>query len=242
MNPFLTPSKLNAYANEFDSSVGECAIVKEAFVKKMPNGKYRVVSRKGKNLGEYDTKEKAKIRLKQIEWFKFKNKYKKASKLDKLEDTTSYSAIMRDLNKYYDENEIETFQKTYKDLFDKAIQDGDDKPEEHVLNDALQCIGAENISIKKIAAELSLGDPDAVGNYLAHIVRFLMKRISPERRQRSVDNMKKKIFYLNEYELSEKSMPAGASMGQGIVMIKHLLMGHNPTYVRQVLNSTAKYL
>jgi hypothetical protein len=237
MNPFLTPSKLNVYANEFDSFVGEPAFIKEAFVKKMPNGKWRVVSKKGKNLGEYDTKEEANNRLKQVEFFKHKN-----ASLNKLEDTTSYSAIMRDLNKYYDNKEIETFQKTYKDLFDKAIQDGDNEPEEHILSDALQCISAENISMKKIAAEVSLGDPEAVGNYLAHIVRFLMKRISPERRQHSIDNMKKKIFYLNEYEIAGKKAPASSSMGQSITLIKTLLLSHDPQYIRNTLNSIVRHL
>lgn len=49
-------------------------IFKEAVIKKQPSGKYRVQSMKGKNLGEFDSKEKAKKRLKQIEYFKYLDK------------------------------------------------------------------------------------------------------------------------------------------------------------------------
>ncbi len=39
-------------------------------IKKLSNGKYRVLSKKGKNLGTFDTKHEAHIRLAQVEAFK----------------------------------------------------------------------------------------------------------------------------------------------------------------------------
>ena len=45
-------------------------LIKEATISKLPNGKYRVLSMKGKNLGTYDSHEAAKKRLKQVEYFK----------------------------------------------------------------------------------------------------------------------------------------------------------------------------
>jgi hypothetical protein len=48
-------------------------------IKKLPNGKYRLYSKKKakdgkrKNLGTYDTKEDAKKREKQVQYFKYKN-------------------------------------------------------------------------------------------------------------------------------------------------------------------------
>ena len=50
--------------------------VEESVVKKA-GGKRRVESKKGKNMGEYDTKENAEKRLKQVEMFKHMNKNKK---------------------------------------------------------------------------------------------------------------------------------------------------------------------
>lgn len=40
-------------------------------------GKYRVVSKEGKNLGTFDTKEEAYKRLQEIEFFKHKSIFKK---------------------------------------------------------------------------------------------------------------------------------------------------------------------
>ena len=50
---------------------------KISFIRKLPNGQYRVLSEKGKNLGTYSTKDEAKKRLHLIEWFKHLDKKKK---------------------------------------------------------------------------------------------------------------------------------------------------------------------
>jgi hypothetical protein len=43
---------------------------KLAYIKKLPNGKYRVYSEKGKNMGTFSTEEEAKKRLQDIHFFK----------------------------------------------------------------------------------------------------------------------------------------------------------------------------
>lgn len=58
---------------------------KIAVIKKLPNGKYRVLSEKGKNLGTFDSEKEAKSRLKQIEYFKH-SKANKEIDLTKLEE------------------------------------------------------------------------------------------------------------------------------------------------------------
>lgn len=45
-------------------------MIKVAYIKKLPNGKYRVYSESGKNMGTFSSKSEAKNRLKQIEYFK----------------------------------------------------------------------------------------------------------------------------------------------------------------------------
>jgi hypothetical protein len=42
------------------------------YVKNIGHGKWRIFSKKGKNLGTYPTEKEAKTRLKQIEYFKHK--------------------------------------------------------------------------------------------------------------------------------------------------------------------------
>lgn len=43
-------------------------------IKKLKNKKYQVQSKSGKNLGTYETYEAAKRRLRQVEYFKHKDK------------------------------------------------------------------------------------------------------------------------------------------------------------------------
>jgi len=64
-------------------------MIKTAYIKKLPNGEYRVMSHTGKNLGTYKTKEQAKKRLSQVEMFKHL-KNKKASRLEILSNIWEY--------------------------------------------------------------------------------------------------------------------------------------------------------
>lgn len=57
-------------------------LIKSKIVKK--DNKYQVQSEKGRNLGTYDTKEEAKKRLKQIEYFKHKKSAKTNPKIKKI--------------------------------------------------------------------------------------------------------------------------------------------------------------
>lgn len=105
-------------------------MIKLSFIKKLPNGKWRVVSRKGKNLGTYDTKEEAVKRLKSIEYWK----HKKASKqidLSHLEKLT-YSSIMRELNKQ-DPKSVLDFMKIFKVIFDTLVLNKESDPAEKSL-------------------------------------------------------------------------------------------------------------
>lgn len=114
-------------------------MLKEAFIRKTLSGKWRILSEKGKTLGEYDTKEEAVSRLRQIEYFKHHPKKKKASKKDNdaidlshLKELT-YSAIMRELRQ---ENEkiAEDFATIFKQLFDELYLISCEEPEEFALS------------------------------------------------------------------------------------------------------------
>lgn len=89
---------------------------KTAFIKKLPSGKYRVCSKKGKNLGTYDSKTEAVERLKQVEFFKHKNASKQ---IDLKVDDFSYSSILRVLRKELDKDNFIKFLECYKEYYDK---------------------------------------------------------------------------------------------------------------------------
>ena len=96
--------------------------------------------------------------------------------------------------------------------------------------------------IVKNAAISELGDSRLVGKYLSDIVKFIMTRISSEKRAKSLYGLKLKIYNLNENEISNKNLPASSAIGQSITLIKHVLFQHNPQYIREVLNNIVRNL
>jgi transcription termination factor NusB len=225
-------SKIAIYAEQFNDFCND-TLIKISYIKKR-NGKWVILSEKGKVLGTYDTKELAVKRLKQIEWFKAHKK--KASKED------SYSSIMRDLRKSSDENTIKCFQEEFKKAFDQAILDGNEEPEKIALEKAKENIRDENELMEKAASAIDLGDAETAGKYLADLIRFLTKRISPERRPQALNSLKRKIYYINEYAIAGKKTPPSSSLGQSLTLLKTILLEHNPPYIRGVLNSIVKNL
>jgi hypothetical protein len=240
-----------------DNYQNQCQeILKQAKIRKLPSGKYRVLSEKGKNLGTYPSQAEAKKRLKQVEYFKYLDsidksnaddkKSKKVIDLSKLEDK-SLSALMRELNKSADKEQIEEFLKTYKKHFDEAIKNKLKNPDQiafdHAfinLNDLFEL--KLNQKLVKKAAQADLGNPINVGNYLANIVKFLLRRISVAKRIPATNRLKNKFLALNENELSQKKMPASSSLGQSITFVKTVLFNHDPKYIREVLNNLVKFL
>lgn len=226
-------------------------LLKLAFIKRLPNGKYRVMSEKGKNLGTYKSRDGAKKRLKQIEFFKHLD-HSNADDNDKFIDLTnledlSYSAFMRELRQNANKEQVMLFLSLFKSAFDKAIKDKLQKPENIALQNAIIKLNKIhkikiNKSLIKNAATSELGDAVAVGKYLANIILFTLTRIKPENRQKAIDSMKKKIYYLNENEIGMKDLPASSAMGQSITFVKHVLFNHDVRYIREVLNSIVRNL
>jgi len=229
-------------------------IKKVAFIQKLPSGEYRVVSKKGRNFGTYHSKEDAEKRLKQIEFFRFRNRFKfrKKKASDAAIDLTnivdfSLSSIMRELNKKADHDQVQSFLRIFKDLFDKAVIKKIENPSKYALSEALTEFN--KINKLKINSDLvknanlqELGDAKRVGKYLADIIRFTLTRISPEKRPMAMQKVKQKIYTLSDAEIAHKKLPASASMGQSITFVKHVLFNHDPSYVREVINNIVRNL
>lgn len=114
-------------------------LLKLAYIRKLPNGKYRVLSEKGKNLGTYSSRSAAEKRLKQIEYFKHVKKADDGNDtidLTDLDDLT-YSAILRELNKQCDQEVVRDFLRIFKDIFDHLVLEDQEHPSEKALPAAL---------------------------------------------------------------------------------------------------------
>lgn len=226
-----------------------CLAIKTAVIKKLPSGLYRVLSEKGKNLGTYKSKDQAKKRLKQVEFFKYLSKIKKTAKvldLSAIEDF-SFSAIMRQLNNKADKSQVEDFLKEFKKCFDASVKNKLKEPDKVALRHAVYFFNEKypinlNKNLKKEAAAVQLGAPEKVGKYLSDIVKFMLQRISAERRPNSINSLKKKFYSFNINELANKKLPASSSIGQSLTFVKHVLFNQQPQYIKSVLEHLIRNL
>jgi hypothetical protein len=234
-----------------DDFYNQCLqLIKESKIRKMPDGKYRVLSQKGKNLGTYKSRAGAEKRLKQVEFFKHldNSKADDSTLLDLTDvDDYSYSAFIRKIRERGTEEQLNEFLNLYKKFFDNAIKKNLQKPEKIALQKTLIKFNKSHKikidkKIVKSAAVSELGDPVTVGNYLANIIKFTLGRISVEKRPSAIESLKKKIYYLNETELASKNMPASSAIGQSLTFIKHVLFNHDASYIREVLNNIVRFL
>jgi hypothetical protein len=192
-------------------------LVKIAKITQLPNGQYRDLSMKGKNLGTYNSHKAAQNRLKQVEYFKHKDELN-SDDSKKIIDLTgaidfSYSAIMREMRQKASKEQVKDFLVLFKKEFDKAVKIKLQKPEKIALQNSLIKFNKKHaIKVKKKlvknAAVSELGDPAQVGKYLANIVRFTLNRISPEKRSKAIESLRRKFYAFNANEIAQKKLPS----------------------------------
>lgn len=229
------------------------SLVSLAKIRKMPDGKYRVLSQTGKNLGTYKSRQGAEKRLKQVEFFKHLDKShaddEKASKIIDLTkiDEFAYSAIMRQLRQKATPEQVRQFLVIYKQQFDKAVKAKLHKPEKIALQNTILKFHKINPvkldkKIIRLAAVTELGNADQVGRYLSDIVKFILNRVPTEKRSHAIQVLKQKFATMSESEISSKQLPQAAAYGQAITFVKHVLFNHDAHYIREVLNSLSRSL
>lgn len=227
-------------------------LVKLAKIRKMPDGRYRVLSMTGKNLGTYKSRKGAEKRLKQVEYFKHLDKShaedEKGGPIDLTDiDEFAYSAIMRKLRERGTPEQVRQFLTIYKNQFDKAVKGKMHKPDRIALQNAvlkfhkLNPIKLDKKRIK-LAAVAELGNADMVGKYLSDIVKFILGRVPQDKRPHALQVLKQKFATMSETEISSKQLPQAAAYGQAITFVKHVLFNHDAHYIRDVLNSLSRNL
>lgn len=224
-------------------------LVKIARIRKMPNGKYRVLSQKGKSLGEYSSRKGAEKRLKQVEYFKHLDKSHADDSPNAIDltdiDDFSYSAIMRKMREKASPEQVKQFLQLFKAQFDKAVKGKMNKPERIALQNAVLKFNKVHPlkldkKMIKCAAVAELGNADAVGKYLSDIVKFIVNRLPLEKRDHALQILRQKFAVMSENEIAGKHMPQAAVYGQAITFVKHVLFNQDATYIRDVLNSLSR--
>lgn len=226
------------------------SLVKVARIRKLPGGRWRVLSEKGKNLGTSNSKEKAVKRLRQVEYYKHhdKNKAKDSPVVDLTgADEFAYSAIMRKLRQNGTPEQVKAFLKLFKAYFDKAVKGDKHSPDKIALQSAMiRFSKMYNVKLDKdmvkCAAVAELGNAEQVGRYLSDIVKFILNRIPTEKRPHALEVLKQKFAVMSENEIASKHLPQAAAYGQAITFVKHVLFNQDANYIRGVLNSLSRSL
>lgn len=229
-------------------------LVKIAKIRKLPDGRYRVLSQKGKDLGTYRSQKGAEKRLRQVEFFKHLDKSKADDEGNPVEpidltdaDEFSYSALMRKLRQKASPEQVNDFLKLFKVQFDRAVKNKAHKPERIALQNAIikfHKVHPVKLDKKmvKCAAVAELGNAESVGKYLSDIVKFITARLPLEKRPHALEILKQKFAVMSENEIAGKNMPNAAVYGQAITFVKHVLFNQDANYVREVLNSLSRNL
>jgi len=85
-------------------------------------------------------------------------------------------------------------------------------------------------------------DPKFVAEQIRDIIDVMIGRMKLESQQGSYTNLREKIRYLNVAEISNKKQPGGASIGMSISLIKNILNGRDPYFVKMVMDELTKGL
>jgi len=214
-----------------------------SYIRQIGKNKWRVYSRKGKNMGTFSSKQKAKERLRQIEYFKRVKSAAKESTESIIDlshvDELSYSCVVRELRKVCAEDIVVDFLQCFKGVFDVLLLASDTDIHENSMKYAMALFSTKHIvklPMKK-EAQIFSSNPQKVGQYLAHIVKFLLRRVPEKNRSKAVSKLKGKFKSLDVNALSSKNIPAYSSMGQAITFVKNVLFNNGPGYIEKVINS-----
>lgn len=159
------------------------------------------------------------------------------------ETTDTFSATMRKLHKE-DPKKMVEFAKSFKEAFDDAMEEGIDDHQTVALLQAKKSVASiQEDRFLKFAQTImaSNRNPQEVGASLAQIIKILMEKL-PHDRKSSLANMRNKVSKLNPTEIALSAMPETAAYGQSITLIKTLLNGYSPEYIKQVIAFTAQSL
>jgi len=159
----------------------------------------------------------------------------------------SYSAIMREMRQEASKEQVRYFLTLFKKEFDKAVKNKLQKPEKVALQNSLVKFNKKHkVKCKKKliknAAVSELGDASMVGKYLADIVKFTLNKLPIETRAAAIEKLRRKFYSFNADQISQKTLPPTAAIGQSITFVKHVLINQNPLYIREVLNNLASNL
>lgn len=94
--------------------------------------------------------------------------------------------------------------------------------------------------MKKESGYFMSQNPQYVAEQIKNIIEVMVSRMSPEARQRAYPTVMEKVKILNIQDISNKKSPGGASIGVSISLIKNILNGRDPIFIKLVMDELLK--
>ena len=85
-------------------------------------------------------------------------------------------------------------------------------------------------------------DPKFVAQQIRDIIYVLVGRMSLEAQQRAYPNLRAKFNDLNIPEMASKKQHGGSSIGTSISLVKNILNGRDPYFIKMVIDELSKGL
>ena len=85
-------------------------------------------------------------------------------------------------------------------------------------------------------------DPKFVADKIRDIIDVMIGRMSLEGQQKSYPNLRAKIQELNVSEMAGKRQPGGASVGMSMSLVKNILNGRDPYFIKMVIDELGRGL
>lgn len=79
-------------------------------------------------------------------------------------------------------------------------------------------------------------DPKYVADEIKKIIDIMISQMSLEAQQKAYPNLRKKFNELNINEISNKKPVGGSSIGSSISLVKNILNGKDPYFIKSVLD------
>lgn len=83
-------------------------------------------------------------------------------------------------------------------------------------------------------------DPKYVAQQIKTIVHIMIAKMSLESQQKAHPNLRKKLKNLNIAEISSKETQGGSAIGASISLIKNILNGRDPYFIKMVIDELGR--
>jgi len=84
--------------------------------------------------------------------------------------------------------------------------------------------------------------PAYVAEQIRDIIRVMVGRMSPQSQMKAYPNIKNRLHQLNVMDISNKKSPGGAAIGVSLGLVKNILNGRDPYFIRLVMYELGKGL